>query len=49
MSGNDHHSHGEQGAAIGDYIRWHDHHTGPVRNFAVGSKIRHLDYPPKAA
>lgn len=30
-------------------IGWHNQHTMPVRDFAVGSKIRHPDHPPKVA
>ncbi|WP_245400241.1 hypothetical protein [Nocardia albiluteola] len=47
--GTDHRSHAEQDAAIGDYIRWRNQHAGPVRDFAVGSKIRYPDYLPNVA
>ncbi|MFG3618930.1 transposase [Nocardia sp. NPDC047654] len=49
LGGTDHRSHIEQDTAIGDYIRWRNQHTGPVRAFAVGSKIRRPDYLPNVA
>jgi len=49
LNGTDHRSHGEQDDAIGAYIRWRNQHAGPVRDFAVGSKIRHPNYLPKVA
>ncbi|MGW5317729.1 transposase [Nocardia thailandica] len=49
VNGTDHRSHGEQDAAIGAYIRWHNQHAGPKRDFAVNSKIRRPDYLPKVA
>ncbi|MET8779497.1 hypothetical protein ABZV58_31245 [Nocardia sp. NPDC004654] len=44
LNGTDHRSHGEQDDAIGD-IRWRNQHAGPVRDFAVGSKIRQAGLP----
>jgi transposase len=44
LNGTDHHSHNEQNAAIGAYIRWHNHRARPKRGFATNSKIRHPDY-----
>lgn len=44
LNGTDHRSHDEQDDAIGVYVRWRNQHTGPVRDFAVGSKIRQPDY-----
>ncbi|WP_157122376.1 transposase [Nocardia violaceofusca] len=44
LSGTDHRIHAEQDVAIGTYIRWRNQHAGPIRNFAVGSKIRRPDY-----
>ncbi|WP_019901992.1 hypothetical protein [Salinispora arenicola] len=44
-----HRSHPEQDAAIGDYIRWRKQRVRPKTSFAAGSKIRHPDYPLKAA
>ncbi|WP_240505254.1 IS630 family transposase [Nocardia mangyaensis] len=44
LNGTDHRSHDEQDTAIGNYIRWRNQHAGPIRDFAVGSKIRHPDY-----
>jgi transposase len=49
FGGTDHRSHDKQDTAIGDYIRWRNQHAGPVRDFAVGSKIRHPDYLLKVA
>ncbi|MFD3743297.1 transposase [Nocardia sp. NPDC058633] len=43
LNGTDHRSHAEQDSAIGGYIRWRNQH-GPIRDFAVGSKIRRPDY-----
>ncbi|MGY2092823.1 IS630 family transposase [Nocardia gipuzkoensis] len=44
LNGTDHRTHDEQDVAIGNYIRWRNHHAAPVRDFAVGSKIRRPDY-----
>ncbi|MFI9408664.1 hypothetical protein [Nocardia gamkensis] len=44
LNGTDHRNHHEQDAAIGDYIRWRNHHAGPVCDFAASSKVRHPDY-----
>nr|WP_231929624.1 transposase [Micromonospora inositola] len=49
LNGTDHRSHAEQDAAIGDYIRWRNHRAKPKSGFTTGSKIRHPDYPFKAA
>ncbi|MFE3002770.1 hypothetical protein ACFXG4_48415 [Nocardia sp. NPDC059246] len=49
LNGTDHHSHDEQDTAIGTYIHWRNQHAEPVRDFAVGSKIRHPDYLPNVA
>ncbi|WP_433193981.1 IS630 family transposase [Nocardia sp. CA-107356] len=49
LAGTDHRSHGEQDAAIGTYIRWHNQHARPKREFAVNSKIRLPDYLSKVA
>ncbi|MFI6225167.1 transposase [Nocardia salmonicida] len=49
LNGTDHRSHAEQDAVIGDYIRWRNQHAGPIRDFAVGSKIRRPDYLPNVA
>jgi len=49
LNGTDHRSHDEQDTAIGDYIRWRNSHAEPIRDFAVGSKIRHPDYLPNVA
>ncbi|WP_342801248.1 IS630 family transposase [Nocardia sp. No.11] len=49
LNGTDHRSHAEQDAAIGDYIRWRNQHAGPIRDFAVGAKIRRPDYLPDVA
>ncbi|MBF6227807.1 IS630 family transposase [Nocardia abscessus] len=49
LNGTDHHSHDEQDAAIGAYIRWYNQHAQPKRDFAVNSKIRRPDYLPKVA
>ncbi|MEO3931140.1 transposase [Micromonosporaceae bacterium B7E4] len=49
LNGTDHRSHAEQDAAIGAYIRWRNQHARPKTAFATGSKIRHPDYPFKAA
>jgi hypothetical protein len=46
----DHRTHGEQNAAIGAYIRWHNTRAEPKTNFAPDSPIRTwTDYPAKAA
>nr|WP_307631467.1 IS630 family transposase [Nocardia vaccinii] len=49
LNGTDHRSHGEQDDAVGTYIRWRNQHAEPIRDFTVGSKIRHPDYLPKAS
>jgi transposase len=49
LNGTDHRSHAEQDAAIGAYIRRHNQRAEPKRAFAPHSKIRHPDYPMKAA
>ncbi|MGY2023935.1 IS630 family transposase [Nocardia gipuzkoensis] len=49
LCGTDHRSHSEQDDAIGFYIRRRNQHAEPIRDFAVGSKIRHPDYLPKVA
>lgn len=49
LNGTDHRSHAEQDAALGDYIRWRNQRAKPKTPFATNSKIRHLDYPFKAA
>ncbi|WP_433789703.1 hypothetical protein [Actinoplanes sp. CA-252034] len=49
LNGTDHQSHAEQDAAIGDYIRWHNQRARPKTGYAIKSKIRHPDYPFKAA
>jgi transposase len=49
LNGTDHQSHDEQDAAIGAYIRWHNQRARPKTTFAPNSKIRHPDYPAKAA
>ncbi|MER7441583.1 transposase [Micromonospora avicenniae] len=49
LNGTDHRTHAEQDAAIGDYIRWRNQRVTPKSKFATGSKIRHPDYPFKAA
>jgi transposase len=49
LNGTDHQSHAEQDAAIGDYIRWHNQRARPKTGYATNSKIRHPDYPFKAA
>jgi hypothetical protein len=49
LGGTDHRSHAEQAAAIGAYIRWRNHRAKPKTGFATNSKIRHPDYPFKAA
>ncbi|MFG1738111.1 transposase [Micromonospora chalcea] len=49
LNGTYHRSHAEQNAAIGDYIRWRNQRARPKSAFAAGSKIRHRDYPSKAA
>ncbi|MFI9415113.1 IS630 family transposase [Nocardia gamkensis] len=46
LNGTDHRSHGEQEEAISTYIRRRNQHARPVRDFAVGSKLRHPDYLP---
>ncbi|MEU8241434.1 transposase [Actinoplanes missouriensis] len=49
LNGTEHQSHTEQDAAIGDYIRWHNQQARPKTGYATDSKIRHPDYPSKAA
>ena len=49
LNGTDHPTHAEQDAAIGAYIRWHNHRARPKTGYATNSKIRHPDYPFKAA
>jgi transposase len=49
LNGTDHRSHPEQDAAIGAYIRWRNQRAKPKTTFAPNSKIRHPDYPIKAA
>ncbi|PRY19904.1 hypothetical protein [Pseudosporangium ferrugineum] len=49
LNGTDHRSHTEQDAAIDDYIRWHNQRARPKTGYATDSKIRHPDYPLKAA
>ena len=49
LIGTDHHTHAEQDTAIGDYIRWHNQRARPKTGYATNSKIRHPDYPFKAA
>lgn len=49
LNGTDHHSHDEQDSAIAAYIRWHNQHAKPKREFAANSKIRQPDYLPKVA
>ena len=49
LNGTDHRSHAEQDAAIGDYIRWRNHAPNRKPDSPPDSKIRHPDYPFKAA
>lgn len=49
LNGTDHRTHTEQDTAIGDYIRWRNQRAQPKTEFATNSKIRHPDYPFKAA
>lgn len=49
LIGTDHRSHGERDAAIGAYIRWHNQHVKPKRDFAANSKIRLPNCLPKVA
>ncbi|MCZ7421932.1 MULTISPECIES: hypothetical protein [unclassified Micromonospora] len=49
LNGTDHRSHIEQDTVIGDYISWRNQRARPKSGFAPGSKIRHPDYPFKAA
>ncbi|WP_307872316.1 IS630 family transposase [Actinoplanes cyaneus] len=49
LNGTDHRSHAEQDTAIGYYIRWHNQRARPKTGYATESKIRHPDYPFKAA
>ena len=50
LDGTDHRTHAEQNTAIAGYVRWHNTHTQPKVNFAVGSPIRTwTHYPVEAA
>jgi transposase len=49
LNGTDHRSHHEQDTAIGDYIRWRNHHARPKTAFAPNSRIREPGYTIKAA
>ncbi|MEV0154305.1 transposase [Micromonospora sp. NPDC050686] len=49
LNGTDHRTHAEQVAAIGGYIRWRNDRSRPKTTIAANSKIRHPDYPFKAA
>ncbi|WP_406045700.1 hypothetical protein OG799_15200 [Micromonospora sp. NBC_00898] len=49
LNGTDHRTHAERGTAIGAYIRWRNYRAQPKSGFAINSKIRHPDYPFKAA
>ena len=49
LNGTDHRTHPEQDAAIGAYIRWRNQRAKPKTGYATNSKIRHPDYPFKAA
>lgn len=49
LNGTDHRTHAEQDTAIGAYIRWRNQRAQPKSGFATNSKIRHPDYPFKAA
>lgn len=49
LNGTDHRTHTEQDTAIGTYIRWRNQRAEPKTAFATGFKIRHPDYPFKAA
>ncbi|MEN3614870.1 hypothetical protein AAH979_35715 [Plantactinospora sp. ZYX-F-223] len=49
LNDTDHHTHTQQDAAIGAYIRWRNQRARPKTTIAAGSKIRHPDYPFKAA
>lgn len=49
LSSTDHHSHPEQDATIGYYLRWHNHRARPKTAFAPNPKIQHSDYPIKIA
>jgi transposase len=44
LAGTDHHSHAEQNAAIGAYVRWRNARARPKRHFAINSPIRQPDY-----
>ncbi|PPJ35491.1 IS630 family transposase [Nocardia nova] len=44
LNGTDHRSPGEQDDAIATYVRWRNQHAEPIRDFAVGSKIRRPNY-----
>lgn len=49
LAGTDHRTHAEQDTAIGAYIRWRNQRAQPKTGYATNSKIRHPDYPFKAA
>ncbi|WP_328417104.1 transposase [Micromonospora sp. NBC_00389] len=49
LNGTDHRGHADQDGTIGAYVRWRNQRAQPKTAFAVGFKIRHLDYPFKAA
>ncbi|MGW7201802.1 IS630 family transposase [Streptomyces chryseus] len=50
LNGTDHRTDGEQNAAIGAYVRWHNTRAEPKTNFAPDSPIRQwTQYPAKAA
>jgi hypothetical protein len=44
LNGTDHRTHAAQDAVIGDYIHRRNQHARPIRDFAVGSKIRRQGY-----
>ncbi|MFE4455900.1 transposase [Nocardia tengchongensis] len=44
LNGTDHRTYAAQDAAIGGYIRWRNQHARPIRDLAVGSKIRRPEY-----
>jgi hypothetical protein len=49
LNGSDCPSHAAQEAAIARNLRWHNKHTQPQRDFAIGSKIRQPDHLPLSA
>jgi hypothetical protein len=49
LNGTDHRTHAERDTAIGDYPRWRNQRARPKTTFATDPKIRHPDYPFKAA